>query len=75
MPLAVELKDLRKSFGKTEIIRGADLATAITALRDAPGRDVNVMGSSRLVTKTMQRSSRKANTAPACASSPSAAGR
>jgi dihydrofolate reductase len=38
----------------TEIIRGADLATAITALRDAPGRDVNVMGSAQLVLSLMR---------------------
>ena len=28
MTYAIELKDLRKSFGKTEIIRGANLAVA-----------------------------------------------
>jgi len=37
MPLAVELKDLRKSFGKTEIIRGTDLAVA-------PGERVAIIG-------------------------------
>jgi len=35
--LAVELKDLRKSFGKTEIIRGTDLAVA-------PGERVAIIG-------------------------------
>src|SRR3954447_13906753 len=34
---AVELKDLRKSFGKTEIIRGANLAVA-------PGERVAIIG-------------------------------
>ena len=36
-PYAVELKDLRKSFGKTEIIRGANLAVA-------PGERVAIIG-------------------------------
>ncbi len=36
-PCAVELKNLRKSFGKTEIIRGADLAVA-------PGERVAIIG-------------------------------
>jgi branched-chain amino acid transport system ATP-binding protein len=36
-PLAVELKALRKSFGKTEIIRGCDLAVA-------PGERVGIIG-------------------------------
>ena len=37
VPYAVELKDLRKSFGKTEIIRGANLAVA-------PGERVAIIG-------------------------------
>ena len=36
-PWALELKDLRKSFGKTEIIRGVDLAVK-------PGERVAVIG-------------------------------
>jgi branched-chain amino acid transport system ATP-binding protein len=36
-PFAVELKDLRKSFGKTEIIRGTNLAVA-------PGERVAIIG-------------------------------
>src|SRR5437868_13400485 len=36
-PCAIELKDLRKSFGKTEIIRGANLAVA-------PGERVAIIG-------------------------------
>ena len=37
MSFAIELKNLRKSFGKTEIIRGADLAVA-------PGERVAIIG-------------------------------
>lgn len=37
------------TWGPTTIIRGADLRTAITALRERDGGDVNVMGSSQLV--------------------------
>ena len=37
MSYALELKDLRKSFGKTEIIRGANLAVA-------PGERVAIIG-------------------------------
>ncbi|HEY4958743.1 MAG TPA: ABC transporter ATP-binding protein [Caldimonas sp.] len=36
-PYALELKDLRKSFGKTEIIRGCDLAVA-------PGERIGIIG-------------------------------
>jgi branched-chain amino acid transport system ATP-binding protein len=36
-PLAIELRDVRKSFGKTEIIRGASLAVA-------PGERVAIIG-------------------------------
>src|SRR5947207_13355666 len=36
-PCAIELKDLRKSFGKTEIIRGANLAVT-------PGERVAIIG-------------------------------
>jgi dihydrofolate reductase len=37
------------TWGPTSLIRGADLVTAVTALRERPGRDVNVMGSAQLV--------------------------
>jgi dihydrofolate reductase len=37
------------TWGPTSLIRGADLVTAVTALRQRPGRDVNVMGSAQLV--------------------------
>ncbi len=33
----------------TSLIRGSDLLSAVTALRERPGGDVNVMGSSQLV--------------------------
>lgn len=36
------------TWGQTSLIRGADLVPAVTALRERPGRDVNVMGSARL---------------------------
>jgi len=38
----------------TTLIRGADLTTAVNALRERPGNDVNVMGSSKLVTTLLQ---------------------
>ena len=37
------------TWGPTSLIRGSDLVGAVTALRERPGRDVNVMGSSQLV--------------------------
>jgi dihydrofolate reductase len=37
------------TWAPTSLIRGADLATAVNALRERPGRDVNVMGSASLV--------------------------
>jgi dihydrofolate reductase len=36
-------------WGPTTLIRGADLETAVAALRARPGGEVNVMGSARLV--------------------------
>ena len=36
------------TWGPTSLIRGADLETAVEALRQRPGRDVNVMGSAQL---------------------------
>ena len=36
------------TWGPTTLIRGADLVPAITALRERPGREVNVMGSASL---------------------------
>ncbi|HET8620208.1 MAG TPA: dihydrofolate reductase family protein [Acidimicrobiales bacterium] len=37
------------TWGPTSLIRGADLVPAVSALRERPGRDVNVMGSAQLV--------------------------
>jgi dihydrofolate reductase len=37
------------TWGPTSIIRGADLTAAINTLRERPGGEVNVMGSSQLV--------------------------
>lgn len=41
------------TWGPTSIIRGADLTAAINALRQRPGGDVNVWGSSQLVRSLM----------------------
>src|SRR5881394_1495624 len=43
------LSEADLTWAPTSLIRGADLVPAITTLRDRPGRDVNVMGSSQLV--------------------------
>jgi dihydrofolate reductase len=37
------------TWGPTTIIRGGDLITEVNALRDRPGRDLSIMGSSQLV--------------------------
>jgi dihydrofolate reductase len=38
----------------TSLIRGDDLRAAVTALRERPGRDVNVMGSAQLVRSLLE---------------------
>ena len=43
------LSEADLTWGPTTLIRGDDLGTAVNALRERPGRDVNVMGSSQLV--------------------------
>jgi len=43
------LSEADLTWAPTSLIRGADLAAAVTALRERPGRDVNVMGSAQLV--------------------------
>jgi dihydrofolate reductase len=48
------LSEADLTWGPTTLIRGADLNTAIGALRDRPGRDVNVMGSSQLVQSLLE---------------------
>jgi dihydrofolate reductase len=42
------------TWGPTTLIRGADLAGAVEALRTRPGRDVNVMGSASLVRSLLE---------------------
>jgi dihydrofolate reductase len=43
------LSEADLTWGPTTLIRGDDLGTAVNALRERPGRDVNVMGSSQPV--------------------------
>jgi len=43
------LSEADLTWAPTSLIRGADLAAAVTELRERPGRDVNVMGSAQLV--------------------------
>src|SRR5580765_4347101 len=42
------------TWGPTSLIRGADLVTAVDGLRQRPGRDVNVMGSTQLVRSLLE---------------------
>lgn len=42
------------TWGPTNLIRGADLVAAVSALRERPGREVNVMGSARLVRSLLE---------------------
>jgi dihydrofolate reductase len=48
------LSDADAGWGPTTVIRGADLVSAVNALRGRPGRDVNVMGSARLVRSLLE---------------------
>ncbi len=43
------LSEADLTWAPTSLIRGADLIPAVTALRERPGRDVNVLGSAQLV--------------------------
>ena len=43
------LSEADLTWGPTTLIRGADLVTTVTSLRERPGRDVNVLGSAQLV--------------------------
>ena len=43
------LSEADLTWAPTSLIRGADLLAAVTALRERPGRDVNVWGSAQLV--------------------------
>jgi dihydrofolate reductase len=42
------------TWAPTSLIRGDDLSAAVTALRERPGRDVNVMGSAQLVRSLLE---------------------
>ncbi len=48
------LSEADLTWAPTTLIRGADLETAVAALRDRPGRDVNIMGSSQLVRSLLE---------------------
>ena len=48
------LSEADLTWAPTSLIRGADLSTAVTALRERPGGDVNVMGSSQLVRSLLE---------------------
>jgi dihydrofolate reductase len=48
------LSEADLTWGPTSLIRGADLSEAVNALRAQPGRDVNVMGSARLVRSLLE---------------------
>jgi dihydrofolate reductase len=43
------LSEADLTWGPTTLIRGAELPAAVDALRERPGRDVNVIGSAQLV--------------------------
>jgi dihydrofolate reductase len=48
------LSEADLTWAPTSLIRGGDLIAAVTELRQRPGRDVNVMGSSQLVRSLLQ---------------------
>jgi dihydrofolate reductase len=48
------LSEADLTWAPTSLIRGADLHAAVTALRERPGRDVNIMGSSQLVRSLLE---------------------
>jgi dihydrofolate reductase len=48
------LSEADLTWGPTSLIRGADLVPAVNALRERPGREVNVMGSSQLVRSLLE---------------------
>jgi dihydrofolate reductase len=48
------LSDADLTWGPTTIIRGADLVATINSLRERPGGDVNVLGSSQLVRSLLE---------------------
>ena len=48
------LSEADLTWAPTELIRGADLVGAVTALRQRPGGDVNVMGSAQLARSLLE---------------------
>src|SRR5919106_686144 len=48
------LSEADLTWAPTSLIRGTDLVPAVNALRERPGRDVNVMGSARLVRSLLE---------------------
>src|SRR5918999_6516969 len=48
------LSEADLTWAPTSLIRGDDLRPAVTALRERPGRDVMIMGSSQLVRSLME---------------------
>ena len=48
------LSEADLTWAPTSLIRGSDLLAAVTALRDRPGRDVNVIGSAQLARWLME---------------------
>lgn len=48
------LSEADLTWAPTSLIRGADLVAAVNRLRDRPGGDVNVMGSSRLARSLLE---------------------
>src|SRR5205085_1634052 len=48
------LSEADLTWAPTSLIRGADFVAGVTALRERPGRDVNVIGSARLVRSLLE---------------------
>lgn len=48
------LSEADLTWAPTTLIRGADLVSAVTALRERPGQDVNVWGSAQLVRSLLE---------------------
>lgn len=48
------LSETDLTWAPTSLIRGADLVASVTALRERPGRDLNVMGSAQLARSLLE---------------------
>ena len=48
------LSEADLTWAPTSLIRGADLFAAVTALRERPGREVNIWGSAQLVRSLLE---------------------